>query len=128
MITNVSNFLFDIDSTGLNYEVAFIAKIPKGIGDRKDLFAALGRLLQIPSYFGNNWDALYDSLRDLSWIQCCKVILIHEDLPSLDNSDMVKYLEILSDCVQDWKPGEAHELAVAFPFESRDVIIDIITR
>jgi RNAse (barnase) inhibitor barstar len=128
MIISVSNFLFDIDLIGIDYEVGFIAQIPKGIGDRKDLFATLVRLLQLPPYFGNNWDALYDSLRDLSWIRCREITLIHDDLPMLDNGEIVKYLEILSDCIQDWKLGEAHELAVAFPSESRDASIDIITR
>ncbi len=34
----------------------------------RDLVAVLGRSLQFPEYFGNNWDALDECLADLSWL------------------------------------------------------------
>jgi hypothetical protein len=34
----------------------------------RDLLAVLGRSLQFPEYFGNNWDALDECLADLSWL------------------------------------------------------------
>jgi Barstar (barnase inhibitor) len=36
-------------------------------GDRQ-LFALLGEALGFPESFGDNWDALDDALRDLSWV------------------------------------------------------------
>lgn len=33
-----------------------------------DLFEALSRALLFPKYFGMNWDALDDCLRDLDWL------------------------------------------------------------
>ena len=35
-----------------------------GIADRTGLFAALASALSLPDYFGANWDALLDCLRD----------------------------------------------------------------
>ena len=36
--------------------------------DRATLFAALGRGLALPEYFGNNFDALADVLEDRDWL------------------------------------------------------------
>jgi hypothetical protein len=38
------------------------------IGSKQDLMGALGKALELPDYFGGNWDALEEVLRDLSWL------------------------------------------------------------
>jgi hypothetical protein len=97
---DTSEFSFDVESLTLDPRVDFIAKLPSGLSDRKSLFSALCRELQFPSYLGNNWDALSDCLRDLSWIRHHRAILLHEDLPPLAARDIVTYLEVLSECVR----------------------------
>jgi RNAse (barnase) inhibitor barstar len=92
----------------------FVARIPNGLRSRDELFAALRRELRLPEYFGDNWNALIDCLRDLSWIKEPRVLLIHADVPKLKRKDLVTYLEVLSDSVQDWQPREGHELSVSF--------------
>lgn len=47
-----------------------------GIGDRDDLFDALAPALELPDWFGRNWDALSDSLRDLAWIEPGAIALL----------------------------------------------------
>ncbi|MDH3706288.1 MAG: barstar family protein [Acidimicrobiia bacterium] len=37
------------------------------VTDKATLLAALARAVDAPDYFGGNWDALVDVLRDLSW-------------------------------------------------------------
>ena len=37
------------------------------IASKSDFLQACAEALGFPSYFGHNWDALEDSLRDLSW-------------------------------------------------------------
>jgi RNAse (barnase) inhibitor barstar len=86
---------------------------------------ALSRELKFPAYFGNNWDALSDCLRDLSWIKPHRVILLHEDSPPLEAKDVVTYLDVLSECVRDWKSGENHELVVVFPREVPDALAGV---
>jgi hypothetical protein len=38
------------------------------ITNEEELFASLAAALRFPEYFGMNWDALDDCLRDLDWI------------------------------------------------------------
>lgn len=39
------------------------------INKRDELFDALEKALELPEWFGRNWDALSDALRDLSWLE-----------------------------------------------------------
>lgn len=39
------------------------------IDGREALFDALSEALSLPAWFGRNWDALSDSLADLSWLE-----------------------------------------------------------
>lgn len=39
--------------------------------DKATLFAALSKGLELPEYFGNNFDALADSLEDRDWLGKC---------------------------------------------------------
>ena len=121
---DVSAFSFDEGALNLDPKSDFIAQIPAGSSDRNDLFQALSQGLQFP-YFGNNWDALRDLLRDFWWIKSHRVVISHEDLPPLNRDVLAIYLRILSDCVRDWKPGEDHELVVAFPPSTRAAIVAI---
>jgi len=47
--------------------------------------------LNLPDYFGGNWDALYDVLCDLSWLECNTVIITHKSTPNLDSEDLKIY-------------------------------------
>ena len=38
------------------------------VDEDRQLFALLAEALGFPEHFGQNWDALDDSLRDLSWV------------------------------------------------------------
>ncbi|MGY2238033.1 barstar family protein [Pseudomonas gingeri] len=105
----------------------FYVRIDPGIEVSDELIKSLYYLLWFPGYFGFNWDALYDCLRDLEWIPCCKVVIFHETLPLLDRSDLKIYLEILRDSVIDWYEDESHELEVVFRCAD-EVIIDEILK
>jgi hypothetical protein len=100
----------------------FIAELPAGIRGTGQLFEALGRVLVFPSYFGENWNALSDLLRDLHWMPMREVVLVHRDLPRLDPLDLRNYLEVLEEAVQSWKPEEEHHLRVVFPESARSEI------
>jgi hypothetical protein len=108
-------FLYYSSQEELNMPDAYLAKLPTSLATREMLFAVLQKQLGLPSYFGGTWDALSECLRDLSWIASVRVAIVHNDLPPLDAEPLKVYLNLLADCVSDWKSNEDHELIVAFP-------------
>lgn len=121
-----SIFLFGTQSARLDPVADHVARIGAGLASRNELFQTLGRELRLPAYFGENWDALSDCLRDLSWIGRERVVILHEDLPPLADRDLVTYLELLYECAKDWKQGEDHQLVVVFPEETHDSVVALV--
>jgi RNAse (barnase) inhibitor barstar len=121
MLFNPRVFKFEDEHAG-DANAAFVASLPSGLRAREALFAALSRALNLPSYFGANWDALSDCLRDLSWIAERRIVLLHTEFPSLDDRELTSYLSVLADCILDWGTGGEHELVVVLPADVRDVV------
>jgi hypothetical protein len=78
------------------------------------LFQVLSKALRLPWYFGRNWDALEDLLRNLEWFPPGRVVLVHEALPELPPDQLEIYVDVLANCVDFWKAHEGHELVVVF--------------
>ena len=111
----LENFRFTTeDSQVIFSSTATILKISNDIQDERELFAAFQSGLAFP-YFGWNWDALEDCLRDLSWIVTPQVVIAHDGLPSLPKSDILIYLSILSEKVDHWARDSSKEFVVIFP-------------
>lgn len=107
---------------------AHVAHIPSGIDGKTALFRALVPELALPDYFGANWDALEECLKDLSWIEKKTVAIVHEDLPALPRKQLATYLSILSDSVKEWKEGEERALVVVFPAKAVKAIRALASR
>lgn len=99
-----------------SYDAAevFYVRVDPNISISDEFLKSLYCLLWFPGYFGFNWDALYDCLRDLEWIPCRKLVLVHEALPGLPEEDLKVYLEILRDSALDWGGDQEHEFEVFF--------------
>ncbi|SEA84294.1 Barstar (barnase inhibitor) [Thiothrix caldifontis] len=113
----MNNFKFseNIESYLVSAKDIFISKIASGIKTRDELFTSLYNTLLLPGYFGFNWDALFDCLRDFHWIDEYLVIIVHEDLPTLSEEELRIYLHLLADACLDWKIDEEHKLEIVFP-------------
>ena len=62
----------DITKLGL-----FVGEIAgENIRTKADLMAAIAEAMNFPEYFGKNWDALDECLRDLNWISAKGYVLI----------------------------------------------------
>jgi RNAse (barnase) inhibitor barstar len=107
-------------------ENEFVAQISKVVSKDK-LLNELSRTLNFPDYFGNNWDALFDCLRDFSWIKEKGIALVHLEIPNISADELKTYTKILDDSIQDWKEGEDHYFKVIFPQESEQFIKKIIS-
>jgi RNAse (barnase) inhibitor barstar len=110
------------DTKSYNPKDVFVVHL-SGIKSKEQLFSTLSHKLQFPDYFGANWDALFDCLRDFHWIKQKGIVLIHHELPALDKATLNIYLQTLIDAVQDWKEGEAHYLEIVFPEKIKNLII-----
>ena len=51
------------------------------IKNKNELFELFCSQLKFPEYFGENWDAFYDCLADLSWVYEQKIVIQHKDVP-----------------------------------------------
>jgi hypothetical protein len=51
----------------------------KGASDILGVFDAVARTFEFPDYFGRNFDALCDCLRDMEWLQGSAYVLILAD-------------------------------------------------
>src|SRR5713101_8351088 len=101
---------------------AHVARVPRGIKSRRDLLLALRDGLRLPDYFGGNWEALEECLKDLSWIPEKRVVIVHEDVPVLSPKDAWTYLAILSRAALDWKDADEHVLEVVFPKSAEKIL------
>lgn len=70
--------------------------VPAGLESKGDLLEHLRRELRFPDWFGGNWDALEECLRDLGWLDYEAVVLRHADLPPTgDERGRGIYVDIL---------------------------------
>lgn len=117
---------FRFDDSDLPASPALAADVPAGITTKDALLDELYQRLRFPDYFGGNWDALWECIRDLSWLPAGPVVLKHHDLPLAgDVASQRTYLSILRDTVEKkWAvPGQRlRDLVVVFPSETRDQI------
>lgn len=73
--------------------------------DKASLFAALARALDFPPDFGRNWDALADSLSDLSWLPAQGYVLLLDEAQALHDADPRDFdvlLDILDETAASW--------------------------
>jgi|SRR5688572_15056412 len=90
---------------GNQYEAQAVlrAVVPVGINTEAELPKAISGACNFPEYFDGHWDAFNECIRDLSWLPPGDVILIHEDLPLLeDRYSLSVYLKILADAIANW--------------------------
>lgn len=101
---------------------SFVAEVPQNIRTSSELLDVLFSALKLPGYFGFNWNALNDCLRDFHWIEETEVVLRHLDVPQLDAAELGIYISVLNEAINDWKPGEAHRFKVVFPRHAKPII------
>jgi len=123
---SILNFIdsFQYDSNNGNH---YFVTISKNHNVEKSLYDEYNRNLKFP-YFGYNWNALSDLLRDFCWIKERDITIIHQDLPLINDRENCKiYLDVLLEAIDSWKDDEKHKLHVVFPVYYKDIISDLIS-
>jgi RNAse (barnase) inhibitor barstar len=75
------------------------------IRSKSGLLKRFGAALEFPGYFGHNWDALLDMLRDLSWLPADGYVIFIRGLGQLRAHDPATYetaLAVLRDAAEFW--------------------------
>ncbi|MDT0178006.1 barstar family protein [Enterobacter sp. BRE11] len=126
-MTNDNNFFRFIDGqASYNTGEVFFARLDPLISNTDELLKSLYYLLWFPGYFGFNWNALEDCLRDFNWINENKIIIVHDVLPNISKKDLKIYLEILRDTALNWRDYDQHTLEVVFQEKDREHITNIL--
>lgn len=78
-------------------------------GDRcrtkSTLLTEFANKLKFPSYFGHNWDALDECLRDLSWLPCSGYVILITDAEELlraNEDDYATFVDVVSSAGEYW--------------------------
>lgn len=77
--------------------------------DQETLFDRLTQPLQLPADFGRNWDALADSMRDLSWLKATGYILLFDHADAMQDrseEDFDTLLDVLEEAVDFWQEAQ----------------------
>lgn len=115
----------------------FWIDVPTGIRSKEELMTRLALAGRFPAYFGANWDALLDCLRDFGWVSERKIVITHSDLPLCGHrSDCLLYVKSLHEAMIDWACTENrsgarrqtpdHELRVIFPPAAQRFITELL--
>ena len=84
----------------------------KNIRSEADLFSAIAKVLNFPDYFGKNWDALDECLRDLEWIPAKGYVLIIRDANPLWHHAT----KVAGDLIRSWLFCDEEWLKENVPF------------
>jgi RNAse (barnase) inhibitor barstar len=76
------------------------------VTNKKQFLAVCATQLKLPSYFGYNWDALADCVRDFSWWPSKGYVLHiadHETFAKASADDYQTALDVLKEAAEFWK-------------------------
>ena len=105
---------------------SYVAILENDIKSKTSLFQKLASEFKFPSYFGFNWDALYDMLIDFHWVNNNEIILMHKKIPELPFYELKIYLEVLKDVHEVWQQSDSKTFIVLFPKHDQTRVESII--
>jgi hypothetical protein len=77
----------------------------KSITSHEAFLADVSRRLQFPAYFGQNWDAFEECIRDLDWLPARGYVLVLDGFDWFARSDPKNWkigLDVLEEAVNTW--------------------------
>jgi RNAse (barnase) inhibitor barstar len=88
------------------YKLDYTPITLKGVTDKVDFLQTVATALNFPAYFGMNWDALNDSLTDLSWKPANGYVILFTNFNSLSENmaeDVHVIKNIFKTSAEYWK-------------------------
>jgi hypothetical protein len=87
-------------------KLRYFAADLRGVDSKAALLAAVAKGLKLPEHFGNNWDALADSLEDGDWVgrNGCVIALTHAGAYRRAHGvDWTTFEDILAEAADYWR-------------------------
>jgi len=75
--------------------------------DKADFINALSKAMRFPDWFGGNWDALADCLKDLSWLSnagCVVVLEKSKHFASGHRHEFDQAMDLMAEVADYWRP------------------------
>ncbi len=105
-----------ISEIGIPEKSSITVQIPAGVNSVGELISSIATQLKFPYRHAENWNALFDTLCDLSWVPQRTVIINHEGRLELLPEQLTEYYRVLNDSMDSWRTERGdHELIVHFP-------------
>lgn len=107
-MTQPASFVFVPDPETWPPPSGRVVRISRHLRTKRAVLGVFRKEFQLPEYFGWNWDALLDSLRDLPGLEPeASVTLIHDGLPFGPDSSRSRqaYLGLLRGLVEESETG-----------------------
>jgi RNAse (barnase) inhibitor barstar len=118
-----SKFLFMESPADFHDDSALVVHVSDADSEQQ-LFDVLAEKLRFPDYFGRNWDALEECLRDLSWLPKDQpIVIVHDDLPlSANDASRSIYLDLLISVMKHWQAIGERSFHMIMPASLRDPV------
>jgi RNAse (barnase) inhibitor barstar len=87
-------------------KLSFFAADVKAVNSKAELLAAVAKGFKLPEHFGNNWDALADSVEDSEWLgkNGCVIALMHTAAyRKAHGVDWMTFEDILAEAADYWR-------------------------
>lgn len=117
LITPANNGIYHLPTSG--NEAVREAALAEGmiyyacdLGDAttgEEVLQGLAKTLKLPEWFGNNFDALYDCLTDLTWQHTSASVIVLSGVESLYTSDPEVWeilLSVMASAAEYWQNAE----------------------
>jgi hypothetical protein len=92
------------------------------VSTKDELMAEVARALSFPEPYGRNWDAFEEMLNRLEWLPEASVIVTHDEVPGLSESDLRIYVSILRWAHANWDSSQDRTFVAVFPSSARGLI------
>lgn len=95
-----------LSSAAVAAKMRYLSADLKTVNSKPELLLALSKGLQLPEHFGNNWDALADSVEDSAWLGKNGVVitLLHAAAyRKAHGIDWTKLEDILAEASDYWR-------------------------
>ena len=85
---------YELEKAAQDYNLKTIVVDMKNVTRKQTFLSKMAEELKFPDYFGNNWDALFESLTDLSWLEAPGYLIIIKNMKTFEKQSSSHLLAI----------------------------------